>query len=376
MPIHTKTYTISTAVGGGAVDESRLDLEIRQSPDILHALSGISSDIGTDTLSISFRDMLTSPEEVALGQLVAVHTGLPLEEPVNSDGVPLVALAGIGSVQVVGRTGSEMIRATHDFCHPCTWFGESVRTSEVLTNPSADTLTWKSAKACWIDLMHGKIHDEERISSTISHGYLPVVKVNGVAQLRRPYRASDWSLGGDYYIDHEAGEVVFQAAPAAAPEAEYSYAVGSGWVLQPDPGKVIEIENAELQWIDVDYNAAIVQDVEYSPDGGTTWIVVDRSIYKSFAQIVDEARGSFPEQAAVVGTPTWRGTAGTIQHTPLIYSAVKALRSSQGIRMRMWLGYVSHAADNSVIVTEVDPADGGFGGERATATFYAVSKDE
>lgn len=385
MPLSTYTYSVSNDTANGVVDYSRLRLEIQNSDDISIALSHINVD--GDTLEIVFKASLASPEETALNQILDSHTGKPLPNPVSDQGIPLRSLHGEDNkVQIVGRKGDEVIKVTHDFTEPCTWYGDSVRVTEVLTD-SGDGLTWNSARKNWIDPQSPKLHDskgviaEGKAKTGDAWGYLPQVRVQGTLQSPRPRRANDWSLGGDYYIDYPNGQVVFETQPSEAPEVTYHYATGSACYIVPSEGRSLEIEMAEVQWsVNVDFNADIIQQVEV-PDGEGGWDPVEVGWYSSFWELLDEARGSFPRQGPVGGTPGWRGTNGQeVEHAPLVYNAIKAIKASLGMRMAVYIGHVEYDKDGNMQVTKVaaNPSvvGGGFGGDHASSTFYAVSIPE
>jgi len=378
-------YSVTGDFPANAVAVDRLTLEVRQST-IAVALDGIT--VSADDVTVAFKAALSGAEQSVLDAVVAAHSGVALPNPVSSNGIPKVVLDGQENrVQVVGRKGSEFIQATHDFSDPTTWYSESVRVVEVLTNPSADGVTWVSSKKNWINPLHPKLHhalrvvEEGKAAVGDQWGYLPQVRVGGVVQEPRPRRASDWSLGGDYVIDHLNGVVTFQSAPAQTPQATFHYAEGSALVLAPKAGKRIEIEMAEVQWsADADFNCEIVQEVQV-PDGQGGWVVYERTFYQSFWAILLEARGSFPKQGPVGGSPAWRGTSGQqLEHAPLVYNAVKDLPSSLGVRMLLYLGHVDYNGSGQIVIDKVEAdsavAGAGFGGGHASATFYAVSVDE
>ena len=385
MSLVKYTRSIATHLPNG-LDVARLKIELQNDSNISIALDYI--DVAGDAVDIYYRAALTTPEETALDIHLSLHSGLPLPDAKNSEGIPLVAIHGTDNhVQMVGRVGSEMTRVTHNFCDPCTWFGDSQRVnSEILSN-SGDGLTWESVNSNWIDMTHGRVHGEGRYREEEgTHGYHVIVRVNGVAQTPRPIRASDWSLGGDYYVDYETGRVIFQNPPAQAPMVEYSYATTSSWYLTPAAGKKIQIENAEVQWSNVTYNCTIVQEVQVEVAPGV-WVGPEvfaptemakyRGLTKTFDQLVDEARRAFPATDPVVGAPANKGTGGhKTEHFPLVYTAVKRIQSSENTRLKFYVAHLAYGPLGEETVTNLTAADGGLIGRRATATFYAVSLDE
>lgn len=378
----TYTYPL-TDFPNNAVAVDRLTLEIRQAA-ITIALDSISTDPTNAT--IEFKAALSGSEQVVLDTVVAAHSGLALPEPVNASGIPLVALAGrSNTVQMAPREGDERTRTTHNLCDPTTWWSTSVRVSnEVL---SGSGTSWSSVNANWICLDHGRVHNEGKIVAEVAHGYFPVITVGGVTQKRRPPHLSDWTGDGanyDYVVDYAAGTVEFRTTPASAPNASYSYATTSDWYLYPEPGKVLEIETAEIQWSsDITLNADIIMEPQVplvpnpDPNNPAHWHVVTRSLYKSYWQVADEARGAHPNQGPVAGSPTWRGTDGALMyHSPFLYTATKPLQSSVGARLRVYIGYAWYDENNVLQTRAKTAAEGGLGGQRATATFYAISNPE
>lgn len=348
------TYSVADDTAEGQVNFERLENEIRDS-GVTIALDYI--EISEDDLDIWFKDSLSSPEELELDQVVEAHTGAPVAEPRNADGIPLVSLHGnANEVQVVGRQdGTDLIRASHNLCDPCTWYHQSKRTTETLTNPSGDDVTFESQNSNLIDLTHGRIHSEDKIRAAESsgHGYGVVVRVDGVEQTPRPPFSNS---GGDYEVDYEAGTVTFFSAVTGTVEADYSYEDGSEWVLQPEPGKIIEINSAEAQFSS---NCDIKDTIHFIievPDGQGGYITVGSQLYQTYGQFVDEARGAYP---VIPPLPGDRGSSSEIYGFPFQYSAVRLLKSSLGMRLRIGL-------DN----------DQAFTGDRCTTTFYTTSYDE
>lgn len=389
------SYTYDVPAGGIAID--RLTLEIQQSA-VTVALQSIEVSEGNCT--INFKAALSGAEQVVLSGLVSAHSGQALPEPVNENGIPLVALAGSDNrVQAASRQGDEVIRATHNFCDPTTWYQTSERVSnEVLSTSDPDELTWTSVHKNWIAIDQGLLLREHELIARQRtanpgdpHGWLPKIVVGGVTQKRRPPHLTDWTGAGanyDYYIDYTQGQVIFRTAPASAPQASYSYATSSDWHLCPEPGQKLGVEAAEVQWSsDVELTGEIIQESQVAivptPDQNNPahWMTVERLTFKSFWQVSDEARGAFPKQGPVGGTPVWRGTNDTtIEHAPMLYTTIKSIPSSVNARLRVYIGHVWYDENDDIQTEVITPDDvnggGGFGGTRATATFYSVSEAE
>jgi hypothetical protein len=255
------------------------------------------------------------------------------------------------------RIGSELIVTTHNFCDPTTWYTQSVRvTAETLTD-SGNGLLFNSAHTNWIDMTHGKLFDEDALCADVEHGYSVVVKIDGVvATQRAPFATS----GGDCVVDYAAGTVTFASSQSGnVVTVDYSYENGSVWFIIPDNGKRIDIESAEVQFSqDIILNDTIVFEIwGYNPGDLPNKMLYGTSNYKKMVNYIDEALGSFPVIPAIGGT--LRGFQSNIYGFPFRYSAVRQLKSSQGIELHVRL------KDNIK-----------FGGEHTTGTFYCTTRDE
>lgn len=351
------TYSVASDTLNGQVDSDRLTIEIRDAPIVI-ALDYV--DVAGDVLKIWFKASLDAAEQVVLTSVVGAHTGEPLPSPVSADGIPYAALYGKGNhVQVVGRDDAvDYIRATHNFCDACTWFGDSARLTAQLSD-DGDGLTFNSGVSDWIDLTHGRQHSEEAwIAQQIAdnpgdpHGYAVIVTVDGVEQEQRaPFAAS----GGDYTVDYTTGVVTFASAPASLPHATFSHATTADFIIQPAPGKTIEVQEASAHLsLDFVWNDTITMALEALVEG--VWTPVGENIYKTLSQFVDESTLMDPPTPIIGGA---RGLVSPIYTLPIPYAAVRKLNASQSTRLRIYL--------KSSIK---------FGGTRVTATLKSVSYDE
>jgi len=268
------------------------------------------------------------------------------ENPRSPSGTPLM--------EPQPREGSSAIVVSYNWCDPCTWYGDSVQVTDEQLSDSGNGLTWDSAHSNWIDLVHGRLYGEDRISSL----YRPVVKVNGVQMTERPAFANE---GGDYLVDYTAGTVTFFASQAGhTVTADYSYENGSTLYVRPEAGKVLIVEDSEVQFsLDIIMNDTIMfQPWAYNPyDLPNKVPVAQATVYKKIHDFIDESRGVYPVIPAI-GGPV-RGTQHDTLNFPFLYKTIKELRSSQGVEVRVWLKDHKH-----------------MDGEFATATFYCTSKDE
>lgn len=351
--------TISTDFPNGKVATDRLALEI-QSSSIVIALDRVDTE--GDTCNIWFKDELVSGDVTTLDGLVAAHSGdpMPWGPPIDTHGVPIVTFPRTQEdrapevAQAPRLVGSECIKASHNLCRRETWWTESLRVTNGALTDSGDGLTWTSPHDYWIDLYHGLFYAEEELVST--HGV--TVKVDGATKTMRDPFADDWSGGGDYYVDFPSGHVIFQTSQAGkGVTATYNYENGSGWVMAPSSGRVLLIEEAEINVSsDVVMNDTIEYLIQvYVP--GMGWYTVGDSYYKTIWQMIQECRGNHPVVPAIGGAK--RGTQHDVIQIPFTYVADRSLKSSDSVRLLMRL-------KNNVA----------FGGEHSSVTFYCLSREE
>jgi len=180
----------------------------------------------------------------------------------QDDGVPIQADAP--------RVGDEEILATCNYADACSWFGDSVRvTDETMTEDVEDATgkTFESAHGDWIDMLTGRVLNEDRWAESVSHGYQVVVKDNGVDQAIRPFPDDIGTY--DCEILWKAGKVRFlSSAPTGPVTVSYSYAAGSTFYLGPDETKVLKIESGEADFAvgdaDGDYRVLFTTEIDYN----------------------------------------------------------------------------------------------------------------
>jgi len=348
------TYSIQSDFPQHAVSPDRLLKEVRDSA-VTIALDYINSD--ATSCDLWFKADLPTADKSLLDSLVAAHSGEPLPDEALAVVLPgTQELDHATLVSLSPRQGTEVVRATHNLCDATTWWEGSTRVeSEVLTD-SGDGLRWVSQHPVWIDLDHGKIYEEEQIVEE----YRPVISVDGVEAT-------------DYVIDYQTGDVTFATSKAGQiVTATYNYAVTSTWTLVPYPGKILCVEQAEIQLsADIQMDSPFVLELHgyvdvFAPEmaesnGGPvpngTKIKLGAAVYKTVAQIIDEAKGSYPPIPPIGGSIG--GTQNTFYVFPFVYLATKELRASYGMEYHVYV-----------------LGDTVYGGERATATFYCVCRDE
>jgi len=338
-------YTISTSFPSGHVIPGQLHDEIDASA-ITAAQDGIITT--GETCIISFKTELSVEEVVILDGVIAVHDGIQIIEP------PLpTSLSGVPLVVPEPREGSSIVVVTHNWADRCTWYNQSVRVeNEDLT--TSDDLTFVSTHPFWIDLSHGRLYAEDKVSAS----YLPQVFIDGGLAVER----TPWSdSSGDYKVNYEAGEVVFFSSQVGkSVMVDYSYENGSMFVVAPSPGKKLLVENSEVQFSGdlIMLDTINFQPWAYNPADLPNKVPVGvATVYKTIRDFVDEARGVYPVVPAIGGTE--RGLTNTHVIFPYNYKTVKELRSSYGVEIRIWLS-----------------SNQSYGGEFGTATFYCTSKDD
>ncbi len=265
--------------------------------------------------------------------------------PKSSRGIPLAMMEP--------REGSETLKVSHNWCDPTTWFTESERaTGEELT--TEDDLVFTSAHANWIDLNHGKYYNEDMIKAP----YLPKVYVDEIeATERTPFADS----GGNYVADYAAGTVTFTESQAGNTiTADYSYEHGSLFITAPTSGKILVIEESEVQFAkDVILNDTVFfQAWAYNPEDLPNKMPAGNAdAFKTIMNFIDEARGVHPEIPAIGGAK--RGLSQPHMVFPFKYQVIRQLYASMGVEVRLWL-------ENDIP----------FGGTYATVTFYCTSESE
>jgi hypothetical protein len=244
---------------------------------------------------------------------------------------------------------------THNFCDKTTWWQQSTQVTDETLTDSGDGLTFNSAHSEWIDLTHGGYYLEDRVENR--DDYIPVVKVDGVTKTERtPFSAT----GGDYVVDYHSGQVTFAEAQTGTVTASYFYAGSSLFVVAPDAGKVLWVRDSEVQFsVDVVMTSTInFQAWAYNPtELPNKMPVSNKTNYKTLRNFVEEAKGVYPTVPAIGGSP--RGMLQEHIVFPFKYTQVKALPSSMGVEIRVWMD-----------------EDVEFEGEFGTATFYCSSYDE
>lgn len=345
--------------------ESSYDLSLTFKPFELAACDGLLVLLAQGTDKYQLNDGLS---DLSVSAAIDLIRGYTEKLPRQPDEIPLFAEAP--------RDGSEWVIGSHNFCDPCTWFGESVRVSNETLMDGGDGLMFMSANVNWVDMTSGRMHNDDiwveiqkMMNPSDPHGYAVVVKVDGVEVDRCP----DFSeTGGDYWVDHSSGRVVFLSSQAGKTvTASYSYATSNVFRVAPMPGKMLIIEDAEC---DISVDAHMNQAIVYSAwhFDGQDYVLDMAAQYKRASQINTEARGCYPLFTAVGASDAEkqisdiqefrrksRGMKYARQGAPFQYATAKKLHSRYGQEVRVF-------TSDGVVMP----------GEHVTITFYCLEQSE
>jgi hypothetical protein len=384
-------------------------------PEVIYSVDiDDTSDLTDWQANVEPTSALVVSEDEALANITGLGHAL---QPRDRAGNPIIT--------VDAKAVSEAIYATHNFALPCTWYSKSLREENEALEVTGGIWSSPANNVDWIDMKHGRVFDEEGLSEDQKilepgspHGYELIIEVDGVLKTERaPFADS----GGEYTVDYGLGQVDPQGENWNGKDvrAWYSYSGSSEWIMPPLPGKALFIEKAEIQFSgDVGYLDTIVMQAlgyvdTFAPDlwdqqalvgpflGGTgaalppveagspgdlfyetttpqvyyhagvswqplpagplpggTRIPIETTKYKTIDQIIDEAVGAFPEIPPISAADP-RGISKSRHVFQFHYSARKSLYSSLGMQISIML-------ENETAFT----------GERATATFYCISRDD
>jgi len=277
-------------------------------------------------------------------------------------------------VSPVGRDGSEIVWATHNFCDKTSWYGEALRRSEVQLTSSDGGFTFYESGSIkpWIDMYNGKTLHEDNIRAA-SNGYydIEIVASQTTKSMNDCIVPGCSACSGDYTVNFNSGSVIFNSQITGSVYATFCEPNSAWWTLQPRQGTRLSVEGAEMQFSeDVDLRDNIVMQIRgyvqvFAPqywqgNGGplpTNYkIVLGEYQYKSLGEFVDETEGAYPVVPAI-GGPS-RGLKSAMYGLPFAYKTIRELIPEYGMEIRVGLKH-----------------DHEFGGFRATATFYCVEKE-
>ena len=310
------------------IDDDRLALEIRNSA-ITIALDSVEIT-GEETVDIAFKANLPEGDKALLDYLVETHINQPItvRDSVVLENVDITSnVERAIKMAPTKLEGSSTLKVSHDFCDKTTWYTGSIRIeNEILI--TQDSLTYTALHDFWIDLEHGKVPYEDRVSAE----YVPVVKVNGEI------------VTEGFVIDYANGEVIFsQDMSGSEITASYSYANESTWNIAPDSNKILKILGTTLKFT----NDILLGEGQYimfqlfvmgNPYGEPT-------IYKNIKDIVKCTMAS-PTTIQGFGDIT-----SEVTFLPFDYITSKDLKSSLNMEIRIWLSNHNPCSGEFGIVT-------------------------
>lgn len=251
---------------------------------------------------------------------------------------------------------------TQNWTDKTTWYYDSARIVDEVATDSGDQITYNLANNYIIDTYHGKITQEDTLLDSGGNSYRVEVKVNDVVKTEQdPHLGT----GGDYTIDYDNGDVIFNSALSGGDvvKVTYHYAQTSLFKIVPDTGKTLTIEIAEVQfsadivvtdsvlfetWGLVDVFAP--QLMPGIPSG--TQIKIKTFTYKTMNDYHNAAFKSYPQYPALGGN-NWRGQQQPTTVFDWDYQRGLTLHDAYGMEVRILLEH-----------------DVPFGGTYATATLY------
>jgi hypothetical protein len=263
--------------------------------------------------------------------------------------------------------GSRMNVYTHDWADKTTWYTDSIRvTTESVQN---NNNVYQLSHSYVIDSYHGKLTSEDFLKDSCNRSYRVLVYSSGTLLTEQnPH----YGYGGDYVVNYKSGSITaINTSSFIDPiQVSYHYATTSNFYLKPLPGKLITINQAEIQFSeDVEIKDTIVFQpygkVEYfAPQylgiypAGTPIPLGNPIKYKTVMDYLNESMRSYAQYPAF-GGDSWRGVNKKSLVLDWDYVSAQSLYSSEGMYIKISLEH--H-----------EPFSGSF----ATATFYCVSENE
>lgn len=319
-----------------AVDSNRLKLEIEQS-SITVALDRIETS-SAPSVTVYFKADFSS-EEALLDAVLAAHEPTPLpDDEIKTVSVANFTPSSVSSLPKMATYPAEGDGATivsHNFADKCSWFfGSEAVIGEQLTESNG---VYSSLNPYWIDLTHGRLYDEDAILGE-NPEYAPKIYVDAV------------EVTTGFTINYPAGTVTFDSPPVGVVTADYHFADTSYFRLKPREGKILTIQQAEVQF---SKNAQVLSPFVFEvwgPFGPSATMVPvpgTRIAYKNakdFISACNEGQGLIP---------AWGELTQDVHVFPFKYTRIKALKYSQGLEIRVYI------QDHQAIP-----------GELATGTFY------
>lgn len=248
-----KNYLISETANN-LLNTDSLDDSLRKDPVLEPVFDGINRQQGQDNFDLHYTVERTAAIDTAADAIVAAHTGQALINPDLVEIIqPKTSSKGIPKVAVVKPDGDDFISlVSHEWTRKETWYSKSVRV--LGESPTPTGLVYNLANDFVIDCFNGHIVDQE----IVAKDYGLIVYDGGTPLVE--------GVGKDYTVDYKAGVVTLLSAPSGEVTMDYSHATDSTWVVEPQPGKILSIEHAEIDFtIDADVHKTHFEVWAYNP---------------------------------------------------------------------------------------------------------------
>jgi len=368
--------SVANDVQAQTVNIPALEAELRAT-DIKVVLLG--SSVAGDVLTLTYADSLDATDEATLTATVWDHTGDALPPETSPVDIRAITADATGAaklgVSVFPAEGSRTNFISHRWNDPTTWYQSSVRVvDEVPVSQDSVGKSYQLANTNVIDVTHGKIFMEDFLIDPDGHPYMMKVKVDGVEKQMADIDTGD----GEWEMDYASGvlTMITNVPDGSTLEVTYHYAADSKFVIKPDPGKVLRIKSAEVQF---SRNVSMRDTVQFEfygyvaaldPEGyangdygavpPTELIYATKpSRYKSIHNFLSESNGVYPIVPATSSdSPNdFRDMRNDVVTFPWEYQASIPVYSSAGMQ---------------IVVSLMN--DRPLGGEFATSTFYCYSE--
>jgi len=268
-------------------------------------------------------------------------------------------------------TGKRVTLYSHDWSDPTTWYSNAVFVAGEVLSDVGDHATYTFAHPNVIDMYHGKLTNEDFFRDSSNRPFRVSVSVNGEGRVEQdPHSGS----GGHFTVDYASGRIVFLAAngPDDTVTCDYHYATDSTFTIRPDPGTILRVDFAEVQFTT---DIIITDTCTFQPYGlvdvfapqlvqanmvpsGTLIPLGNPAVYKSISDYQNDAVRAYPAYPSLGGSG-WRGFDVPVVVFDWDYQTSTVLSSAAGMEVRLKLEH-----------------DVPFGGTYATATFYCVIEEE
>lgn len=246
--------------------------------------------------------------------------------------------SGNAIIQITPIEGTKKTIITHNFADKCTWYQQATEVNDETLTDSGDHTTYEADYTHIIDLKHGRISGEDKITDVSD--YYVVVEVDLVKNTEDT----------DYTVNYSNGTITFDSALSGTETVtmSYFYAGGSEYKITPESGKKIRILASE-----VNFSKNIVIN-----DTAVFQIYVNDNLYDydKYKNAKDYINGANEGQGEI---PAFGELTQSIVVLPWKYPATIDLKSSLAMDLRISL-------ENDTVFT----------GEVATLTLYCLVENE